>query len=434
MSKAVEQAAPRPVEAVRISPALRRIVLGLAAEDRITAQQGLDAIIDQVPEYRDAERSYGGESVQEMYGHCLLTTQVWYRSLLRFGEPTAADLEKMKAIGGHKGRLSIPVGALLQALRVVSILYWDQLIAAAENDAAISNELLTKVSRFLLHHFDVVAQAFSRGYYDEQQRLILWRDRLRSDLCGVIFGNPDDRAAFDEYTLALGIEAGLPHSAIALRAKLDHSDPTEAADALHEIVAAVADLVQRPEDRLLYAVRYGHVLLWLPMRGGDAVCGERQLSEQCERLAGGKGKIASIGVGLPDVGPHGFRRSADQAVRALETGGRARSMIRVHRYVQYAVEDMAAQAPSFARYCEYLLERLAGDETDLAETLQVYFDNEQQRKPAAHALNIHPNTLTYRLSRIEALLGARLGDTGWIATLHAALGMRRQTPARRPVR
>ena len=102
----------------------------------------------------------------------------------------------------------------------------------------------------------------------------------------------------------------------------------------------------------------------------------------------------------------------------------------MHRYVQCAVEDMVAQAPSFSRYCEYLLERLAGDETDLAETLQVYFDNEQQRKPAAHALNIHPNTLTYRLSRIEALLGARLSDTGWIATLHAALGLRRQTPAR----
>lgn len=292
MSKAVEQAAPRPVEAVRISPALRRIVLGLAAEDRITAQQGLDTIIEQVPEYRDAERSYGAESVQEMYGHCLLTTQVWYRSLLCFGEPTAADLERMRAIGGHKCRLSIPVGALLQALRAVSILYWDQLIAAAQNDAAISNELLTKVSRFLLHHFDVVAQAFSRGYYDEQQRLVLWRDRLRSDLCGVIFGNPDDQAAFDEYTLALGIEAGSPHVAIALRAKLDLADPTRAAGALDEIVTVVAGLVQRPEDHLLYAVRYAHVLLWVPMRGGDAVCGERQLSEQCEKLAGGQGKIA----------------------------------------------------------------------------------------------------------------------------------------------
>ncbi len=43
----------------------------------------------------------------------------------------------------------------------------------------------------------------------------------------------------------------------------------------------------------------------------------------------------------------------------------------------------------------------------------------------AGSLGIHPNTLNYRLDRIEALLDAKIDDPTWIARLFIALRLRK---------
>ena len=57
----------------------------------------------------------------------------------------------------------------------------------------------------------------------------------------------------------------------------------------------------------------------------------------------------------------------------------------------------------------------------LLETLQTYFEFKQRRKPVAGELNVHPNTLDYRLARIETLLDLSLDDVTWLARLQVAL-------------
>ena len=65
-------------------------------------------------------------------------------------------------------------------------------------------------------------------------------------------------------------------------------------------------------------------------------------------------------------------------------------------------------------------------EPDILPTLETFFANAQRRKVTAGAPGIHPNTLDYRLERIENLLGATLDDVGWIAKLKVALTLHRQ--------
>jgi len=45
----------------------------------------------------------------------------------------------------------------------------------------------------------------------------------------------------------------------------------------------------------------------------------------------------------------------------------------------------------------------------------------------ASVLGIHPNTLNYRLDRIENILGARLDDASWVSKLDIAIKLRRST-------
>ena len=67
-----------------------------------------------------------------------------------------------------------------------------------------------------------------------------------------------------------------------------------------------------------------------------------------------------------------------------------------------------------------LLEPLR-DQPSLLETLRTYFTVDMNVAEAARRLNVHRNTLRYRLARIEELLRVRLDSPHTIANLHLAL-------------
>ncbi|MFG9101821.1 helix-turn-helix domain-containing protein, partial [Pseudomonas aeruginosa] len=54
----------------------------------------------------------------------------------------------------------------------------------------------------------------------------------------------------------------------------------------------------------------------------------------------------------------------------------------------------------------------------------------RRRGHTAKRLGIHPNTLDYRLGRVEELLGARLADADWVNRLDIALRLRRYSSGR----
>ena len=58
----------------------------------------------------------------------------------------------------------------------------------------------------------------------------------------------------------------------------------------------------------------------------------------------------------------------------------------------------------------------------LAETLRVYLDSFGDIAEAAQSLRVHPNTVRYRVRRIEKLLSTSLGDPE--ARLLFSLGLR----------
>jgi DNA-binding PucR family transcriptional regulator len=59
--------------------------------------------------------------------------------------------------------------------------------------------------------------------------------------------------------------------------------------------------------------------------------------------------------------------------------------------------------------------------TDLLETLEVFMRIGLDRRSAADELHVHPNTLDYRLRRIEELTGFELSRPDDVAVLALAL-------------
>ena len=61
---------------------------------------------------------------------------------------------------------------------------------------------------------------------------------------------------------------------------------------------------------------------------------------------------------------------------------------------------------------------------DLLETIQTFVSCDLDRRRAANRLHVHPNTLDYRLRRVEELTGLRLGSTSDLVLICLALKQR----------
>ncbi len=133
--------------------------------------------------------------------------------------------------------------------------------------------------------------------------------------------------------------------------------------------------------------------------------------------------LIAVGVSLSGAGPQGWRVAAEQATRALEMQGEQPledSSQRVSCYSQMLLVEGATATENARHFFESITDRLSL-EPNLLETLQTYFEFKQRRKRVAAELNVHPNTLDYRLARIETLLDLSLDDVTWLARLQIAL-------------
>jgi len=77
----------------------------------------------------------------------------------------------------------------------------------------------------------------------------------------------------------------------------------------------------------------------------------------------------------------------------------------VYQLADVPIEAALMRSPDLADLLAQRLAPLSGSGASLMRTLRVYLDQGQDRRQTAQALNIHANTLDYRLRRIRELTG-----------------------------
>ncbi len=405
----------------KLSAPLRAIVEAQLANTDAIVKRALIAMREAIPAYETIDDPAIQLDVQQSVTH---NVRMWFNALLSGHAPTAKELEPLISFGRRRVHQGVSLQSLLQAFRTGSRVLWEVLLEDAGKDEKIHRELLFKVASYILYHFDLMGRTIGEAHADEQQKRARWRDRLQHELCGVIFSHPDDTESFREHALALGIDANAPHLALALRLAQHPRERITPEAGLDKLMASISRVLSLERNTILRTLRNGHVLLWVPLTAGESVSdSERRYATLCETLSGALQDITVVGIGLPDSGARGWRRSSEQALRALDIGLRIEPARSVQRYVEVALDDALNSTDNVVRYFDSLMDRLA-PEPHLLKTLHAFFEYRQHRKAVSGVLNIHPNTLSYRLERIETILGARLDDIGWLARLHAALRLR----------
>jgi hypothetical protein len=246
----------------------------------------------------------------------------------------------------------------------------------------------------------------------------------------------ESRGAWDARLESLVVHA-------VMRGEADETLASRAAELGWEGVTAVAVLAGAAPARatagitggLRQAARELGVEALTAVQGSRLVCVLGNLTEPLEtagRLTGhfGEGPVV-IGPAVPHLFAAG--RSARAALSGLEV---AHAWPEAPRPVSadelLAERALHGEPPARRLLADRVYRRLRDDHPDLLETAGAFLEAGSALEATGRVLFVHPNTVRYRLRRIDEIVGLDLTRPrdAWVAQVALALGRMAEQPAR----
>jgi hypothetical protein len=266
--------------------------------------------------------------------------------------------------------------------------------------------------------------------------------RVRDGLVeGLLLGQARDPDEIQRWARHLGYDATQPHRVIAITVEEPNSpSPPEGegrgggrtapddgqADARHEthtrrVYDSIAHLVAGRAPDAIVSVREREMVIVAADRAGPP--GPRRpgpvpLATACLAHAGRlfPAAVLTIGVGGACREPSEIARAYAQARRTIGALRRLGRHGQVVPFEDLGIHRLLLQVPDLDELRSFAHEVIgaltaheAQHRTGLLRTLAVYLRENGSLQRAARELHVHPNTVTYRLGRVEGITGLDLG-------------------------
>ncbi|MGH3586989.1 MAG: PucR family transcriptional regulator, partial [Pseudonocardia sp.] len=241
-----------------------------------------------------------------------------------------------------------------------------------------------------------------------QERAVVSREQRHRTLLlmELVSGRPLDRAEMARRADAMGWNLDGPRAAVLVELA-NASGPLRVVDQpIEDQLVRVAQEVTHPQP-IVWSLRSGLAMLVAPDRAVSAVC--QKLHDRLSKVRPGLRVMVASGRAYSDFSE--FQRSYQEAVEVLTLGREICGQDFVLGHDDLGVYRLLYQLPhrDLERHVsEELGPLLEYDERRggaLVETLECYFRHNRNKVPTAAELNVHYNTLRYRLERIERLTG-----------------------------
>ena len=321
----------------------------------------------------------------------------FFRSLVDGRPLSDEELTPLRESARQRAAEGLPLEDLLHAYRLGGRLGWEALVAVATEDE--QDVLLPCVAR-LMEYVDRVSHAVAETYHDEREHVVSDKERRMLEL----FVGLQENAPLDPRTIELAHQVGFPLE-----------------DRYQPFCVALTDAPAHAHTQLAASLRQ-RGLLAIP--GGDRVTGLLPVNADSTPLQDGRA-LRAVGPPTPRAELAAMladlRLLIDIARRTGRTGDLPPE--------EYLPELLLARSPHLASMLE---SRVFGPLESAAErgganllaTLDAFLTAALDRRAAAEALHVHPNTLDYRLRRIEEQTGLRFADPD--AVMLMALAVRRR--------
>jgi sugar diacid utilization regulator len=353
-----------------------------------------------------------GEALESFCRNADMVTGAFYRlQLLEGREPSMEDLEPQREAARLRFAQGVPLPEMIGCYQSGLPTLWADLVASVQNDAEVQGELLFRVPVTISAN-TLVTTIVTEAYVEERERCLRTRGEAVDELLRLFAGEDAALGVLDSRARALGVGLGQPRTAVLFRPAVDSE--THSGSAVDEVRRFFEDL-QVSSEIVLGRVEEG-VLALLP-EDADPLA----LADMAGKL---RGRGWRTGVGSSGVDASGLRRSIREAVRAIEIAEMLGHEGPLDRYVDLAVLDLvdvgSPRALEFARRVLGTLVDASKHRTHL-QTLRALCRSGFRHKLAAAELNVHPHTLSYRLSQIRRRFGLDLEDAETRLRVHLSL-------------
>ncbi len=244
--------------------------------------------------------------------------------------------------------------------------------------------------------------------------------RVRDDLVeGLLSGRGQDDAETGRWARHLGYDPARQHHVLSVALET-RAGPGRGLDLLSRAAATAESFLTTRATDAIVSVRDAEVAVVLPAQGQDGTASRAaRLGTLCAaRLDELFPEVTvTVGIGGPCYGPEQIRHSYAQARRTVETVRRMGRAVRVVAFGDLGIHRLLLQVPDLAElrgFADEVLGRLSADPSGQAhaylETLACYFRENASPQRAARVLNVHPNTVSYRIHRVERITGLDLSS------------------------
>jgi sugar diacid utilization regulator len=359
---------------------------------------------------------------------CERNLELFFRCVAESRSPTAEELTEPRASAARRAEERVPLDAVLAAYHLGGRIGWR---AIADEAAPEEHEELVDVGERVLGYVEALSGTVAAAYLEEQQ-LIYGEERdARRALADALL-RASGEGLSRERLAAVADRAGVPLAeAYAVAALRLGSSPDEQAVGVSAAVAGrrkVRRLIRRLEDLadapVLTLLDPGGGLVIVPLARVPDV---EDVTVAARRAVAAAAAAADADVLAGVAVRSGWARVAEAAQEAREVlhlAGRLGRERGAYGLDDVLLEHALVSPPGVAERLAALVAPLEAKPEFIA-TLEAWFAADFDRRAAAAALHVHPNTLDYRLRRVGELTGLDPSTARGLQVLGAALTARR---------
>lgn len=323
------------------------------------------------------------------YGQALLTgVPLALNSFIDWVADPRAPRDEIAAVCRQLGRLEAiegrPLDRVQAAYRVGARVAWHRVMEIGQN-AELSSSVMSQLADAVLDYLDELAGYTRDGYVSEQARSPGTQREWRRQLLALILQSPP-----------------APQRALAEMAdRIGWTIPDKVT--MLAVQAESGALAREPSGNVLADFEHPRPYLLVP---GDMT------DEQIADILPSSGYRAAISPTVPLASASDALRWARQALRLARQGVISGRIIRCdqHLITLWMLADVSLAELVMQRELDALAVLTPASQQQLVETLEAFLDTGGVATEAAAKLNVHAQTVRYRIRKLEELLGSRFTD------------------------
>jgi hypothetical protein len=239
--------------------------------------------------------------------------------------------------------------------------------------------------------------------------------QVRDDLVeGLLLGGGRDNGDVSRWARHLGYDPAREHRVLGVAFEAAGSARPGAAAARDRVAAAIDHFFTTRMPGAITSIREDEVVIVVPEPAEAGRLSSGCLARMRDLFPE---TMITIGIGGACRDPADIARSYGQARRTIDAVTRLGRQGQVVAFEDLGIHRLLLQVPDLAElrsFAAEILGKLGGQErqrgTDLLTTLACYFRENSSPQRTARGLHVHPNTVAYRIRRIQEITGLQLDN------------------------